>query len=244
MKAVTVLLVAALGLVSTACAEENAGTEVGNPILVDIGFTVHNQTGIEALAVDTAWMAVERIRLRRADVCEDEPGIVILGPIATDLLAGGAPPELTGVALRAGDYCRFEFEWDAFSTGLPPHAPPELVDAAIAITGRRGDGARFVLRSDRSDEVRMDAVNGAFTLDEATRMLFVSLDMGRLFQGVELDDAVVSADGVIYIDDRRNDDLLDRFEDNLRAASRLFRDLDGDGALAPGEAGDDDVLAR
>lgn len=248
MTPITKLLAGALALAGVACigpgAGPSAGTEVGNPILVDLDFAVHDRTGALALTVDTAWLAVERIRLRRADTCEVEPGIVIPGPIAVDLLAAGPPPALTDVALETGDYCRFEVEWDAFAAGLPPGAPAELAGAAIAITGTRSDGTPFVLRSERNDEIRLDGVNGAFTLDEATTALFVGMDLARLFAGVELDAAVVSADGIIYIDDARNGDLIDLFEDNLRAAAELFDDDDDNGELDPGEADADDVLAR
>lgn len=251
MTRATVSLSAVLALASIAC----VGTDVGNPqtdggipgvdapppVLLSLDFALHNQ---QAMPVRGAWLAVERIRLRSASACEGEPRVDLEGPIVVDLLAAGPPASLSGLQVPAEGYCRFEVKWNAFSSGLPAGTPPALVGATIAIEGDRDDGTPFLLRSARDDAMRLDAVNGAFTIGEATHALFVGLDVTRLFAGVDLDTATVAGDGTIYIDGDNNPDLLDIFDDNLRAAAELFDDDDGDGELAAGEAGDLDALAR
>lgn len=112
------------------------------------------------------------------------------------------------------------------------------------MAGTCGDGIPFVLRSDRSDELRLDAVDGAFPIDATTHALFVAFDGAGLFAGVDLDAAAVGDDGVIRIEDGSNDALLSAFEANLDAATRLFDDDDGDGDLDADERDPDDVLAE
>ncbi len=216
------------------------GTDTGNPV-VDVDFALLES---QPAGIDNAWLAVERIRLRSASACNGAAEAEFPGPFAIDLLSPGAIPELSGLEVPGTDYCRFEVEWDAFASELPPTAPPELGDASIVLMGARGDGTRFVLRSARNDELRLDAVDGAFTIDEATSALFVGLDSAGLLAGIDLDAAVVAGDGIIHIDDDDNSDLLDIFDDNVDAASRLFDDDDGDGNLEPDETDPDDVLAE
>jgi hypothetical protein len=161
-----------------------------------------------------------------------------------DLLAPGPVEQLAGLDMPSGNYCRFEVKWNAFSSGLPPGTPPELDESSIAITGTRGDGTSFVLRSARDDELRLDAVEGAFTIDEATNALFVGLNTARLFTGVDLDAAVIDPDGTIYIDGENNEPLLRVFDDNLRDAASLFDDDNGNGELDADESEPAEALAN
>jgi hypothetical protein len=230
-------LCALLAAASAAC----TGTDVGNPV-VDVDFALLQTQS--PLAVDQAWLAVDRIRLRSAAACEGAAEREFEGPFAVDLLAPGPSDQLAGLDMPSGGYCRFEVKWNAFSSGLPPEAPPLLDQSSIAITGTRGDGTPFVLRSARDDELRLDAVAGEFTIDDATTALFVGLDTERLFTGVDVDAAVVDPDGTIYIDGENNPTLLDAFDANLRDAASLFDDDDGDGELGADESEAADALAN
>jgi hypothetical protein len=159
------------------------------------------------------------------------------------MLAPGPAPALTDLEVSATNYCRFEFRWDALrdeGTG----APGELLDASILLQGRRADGTRFVLRSERGDEMRLDARNGSFTVDDLTSALFVTFDVQDLFDGIDIDGAEVGGDNTIRIEDGENDDLLSIFDDNLADAAKLFDDKDGDGELDPEERDSTDVLAE
>lgn len=217
------------------------GTDVGNPV-VDVDFALLRSQ--ELFTVDEAWLAVDRMRLRSAAACDGAAEREFEGPFVVDLLTPGPAPSLAELDVPAIGYCRFEVKWNAFSSGLPPGTPPELLEASIVIKGARADGTSFVLRSKRDDELRLDAVGGEFTIDEATSTLFVGLQAARLFEGVDLDAAVVNASGVIEIDSEDNVDLLTIFDQNLRAAAGLFDDDDGDGELDPDEAEEIDALAN
>jgi len=180
--------------------------------------------------------------MRDATTCDGEIEVELNGPFAVDARAPGAIPELTDIETTALTYCRFELRWSPYE-GPATDVPTELVGASFLIEGTRSDGARFVLRTDRNDELRLDARGAGFELDEATGALFVGFAAGQLFDGVMLDLAVAGADGVVRIEDGSNDDILDVFEANLEAAARLFDDDDDDGELDPDEREETEVLA-
>ena len=230
------------------------GTDVGNPV-VDVDFPLYNDSfedeggnGTlravgETTTLTEAWMAVERIRLRDAVNCNGNAEIELVGPFAIDLLDAGPVPQLTGIEMPAIGYCRFELRWAVLDTTPPAGAPLELEGASIVIKGARGDGTPFVLRSDRGDELRLDAVGGEFTIDDATVTLFVGFDGKRLFSTVDLDGAVVDGDGTIRIEPGSNDAQLSVFNDNVDTATELFDDDDADGQLDPEERDSTDILA-
>lgn len=235
-------------LLPTSC----AGTDVGNGF-VDVDFALYDSAESAAaalnaapagLAVTNAWVAVERVRLRSAASCEGDSELELVGPFAIDMLAAGAPAALSDLEVSYVDYCRFELRWDELDDGSAPGAPDELVGASVLIEGTRGDGTPFVLRSERGDQLRLDARDGSFSIDEMTSALFVAFDAQTLFDEVDLDAAVVGGDGVIRIEDGANDDLLETFDDNLATAAKLFDDNDGDKELDPDERDETDVLAE
>lgn len=229
------------------------GTDVGNPV-VDMDFALYDSSeststakarfsvAAAGLVVDTAWVTVERIRLRPADDCDGGAQDEFIGPFVVDMLAPGAPPALSDLEVSSTSFCRVEFRWDA-SDVADAAAPAELVNASILLEGRRGDGTRFVLRSERGDEMRLDARNGSFTIDDLTNALFVTFDVQDLFDGVDIDSADVGDDNTIRIEDGNNEDLLRVFDDNLADVAKLFDDKDGDGELDPEERDSTDVLA-
>lgn len=230
------------------------GTDVGNPV-VDIDFAVYDSdppgssaqarlaVAPSGLNVDTAWVIVERIRLRAASDCEGGTQDEFVGPFAVDMLAAGAPPALSGLAVSATSFCRIELRWDELGEGVIAGAPAELVGASILLEGRRGDGTRFVVRSKRGEELRLDARATAFTIDDLESALFVTFDVQDLFDSVDIDAAEVGDDNIIRIEEGSNDELLAIFDENLDAAAKLFEDLDGNGELDPDERNDTDVLA-
>jgi len=239
-----------VALVATAC----TGTDVGNPV-VDVDVAIYDESfppadgatrrgGGDLITLTAGWVAVERVRLRDAADCDGDAEVELVGPFVVDMFAPGAIPELSGIEVPELGYCRFELRWDAFDDGLPTGAPPELAGASIVIEGTRGDGTAFVLRSERGDELRLDAVGGSFDVTDATNALFVAFEGPTLFAGLDLDMAIVGGDGVIAIDDSTNDELLAVFDNNLANASKLFDDDDDDGELDDTERDPDDALAE
>lgn len=236
-------------LAAAAC----TGTDVGNPV-VDVELALYEpsfpaepaaaaRTTVRpgeaaTVTIEEAWVAIDRVRLRAAAACEGQAELEIADAFALDLLAPGPIPRLAMLEVTATDYCRFELRWaSAEADELPAGAPAELAGASIYLAGTRGDGAPFVLRSDRGDELRLDAIGGGFPIDHATGALFVAFSGQALLAGVNLEAAALEG-GVARIEDGSNDDQLAAFEANLEAAVRLFDDDDNDGELDPDERAD------
>ncbi|NNE35846.1 MAG: hypothetical protein HKN13_11440, partial [Rhodothermales bacterium] len=107
-----------LVILTTALLWSCTGTDVGNGI-VDVDFAVYDSSESSALAaaappgltITSAWVAVERVRLRDAASCEGETEAEFIGPFAVDMLAAGSIPELSGLEVLFTDYCRFELRW-------------------------------------------------------------------------------------------------------------------------------------
>jgi len=204
----------------------STGTDVGNPIEVELAFTAYDLVAGEVV-VDQASIAVERIRLRPADDCEGGAEIELAGPFTLDLLD---PEGLAGLPLDAEAWCRIEMTWHR----------DEATNTAIRVAGNAA-GDRFEIRSRRNDELRIEALDaGGFTVDQAA--LFVAFDMAIWLDGVDLAGAERAQDGSIAVSEESNRDLLERFEGNVESASRLFADGDGDGALGDDEHDDSDAL--
>lgn len=227
------------------------GTDVGNGF-VDVDMVLYDSAGSssrsqstvapDGLVVTEAWVAVDRVRLRRAAPCDDTSVTELAGPYAVNMLARGSVGELQGIEVETTGYCRFELRWDELDEA-GNGAPAELVGASIYIAGTRQDGTEFVLRSRRNDELRLDARDGAFTIDAMTHALFVAFDVQNLFDGVDIDNADIGADDTIRIEEGSNEVLLDQFDANLAVSADLFDDDDDSGDLEAGERDDADTLA-
>jgi len=206
------------------------GTDVGNPVTVDLEFASYGRETAGAV-VERATVTVERIRLRPAANCEGGAEIEIEGPFTLDLTSPSPLADLTGLDLAGPAYCRFEMTWH----------PDETSDLAILVAGSAG-GDPFQIRSRRNDELRVEALDEAgFTIDAAA--LFVAFDMAAWLDGIDLASAERDAGGAIVVSDDSNQGLLDQFEANVESAIALFADGDGDGALDDDEHDDADALA-
>ncbi len=207
------------------------GTDVGNPVTVDLEFASYGRETAGAV-VERAAVTVERIRLRPAANCDGGAEIELEGPFTLDLTRPTPLADLTGLELAGQAWCRFEMTWH----------PDETSDLAILVAGSAAGGDPFEIRSRRNDELRVDALDDAgFTIDAAA--LFVAFDMAAWLDGIDLASADRDAGGAIVVSDDSNRDLLDRFEANVESAVALFADGDGDGALDDDEHDDTDALA-
>jgi hypothetical protein len=221
----------------------SCGTEIGNPV-VDVRFAL-SRAEAPAFLLDTAFVSVERVRLRNAADCNGGAEFELEGPLAVDLLSPETPAALQNIEVSGGAYCRFEFAWHVSSEELPPEVPTELQGASLLFAGTRDDGVRIVLRSERADELRLDALDEAgFPISAATHALFVAFREDALFADIDFTSALPDAEGVVRIEPGQNDALLDQFEANLDQALRLFDDDNDSGSLDANEEDDDDTLAQ
>lgn len=228
------------------------GTDVGNP-RIDVDVVAYGDLPPAKSAllpaapsgtIDAVWVSVDRVRLRAAATCDGDTEIDLEGPFAVDARAPGAIDALSDIEVTGDLYCRFELRWRPYD-GDDPAAPAELAGAALLVEGSAGDGTPFILRSERNDELRLDAIDGAgFPISDATGALFVAFDVEALLDGVDLESAEVGTGGVIRIESGSNDELLAIVDDNLAALVELYDDNDADSELDPDERDETDVLAR
>ena len=228
------------------------GTDVGNGV-IDIDVDVHGEIpepptafapAAGSASVNEAWVSVDRIRLRDAVTCDDQTELDLRGPFAIDARASGAITALSDIEVASTDYCRFELRWSPYK-GPVTGVPDELPGASFLIKGTRADGISFILRSERGNELRLDARSDmGFSINDATHALWVGFDLANLFKGISLDTAIVDNDGIIRIEKDSNRALLDVFDDNIDRVAKLFDDNDGNGELDPNERSDNETLAE
>ncbi len=231
-----------LAIALLALAPACAGTETGNPIAIEMG--IHDDTTAGPV-ITGAWLAVAQVGFRREAACTpDSPATVTVdGPFLLDLQAGTTPAALAGVDLAAGGYCSFEVLWDQGPADPPAPVPPELGGATVLVTGDRGDGTPFVIRSARVDAMVLDSLELQVLIPVADLDMFIDFDGDRLLLSLDLGTAVVDPDGVIRIETGSNDTLLALFERDLHGAAALYDDDDGDGVLDPEERAQGQALA-
>jgi hypothetical protein len=73
--------------------------------------------------------------------------------------------------------------------------------------------------------------------------LIVGLDVDQWFQGVDWD-AADQTDGVIFIDENRNEDIFENIYSAIRSSARLVKDEDDDGEIDDDEFEDEDDLGE
>ncbi len=236
MKPSLALLASLLALAPLAC----EGTEVGNPF--HLGLAAYNVMPAAGITVDQAWLVVDRVRFRPTADCEGDADIERTDQLAIDIRTGVIPPALRELAGTSSSYCRIELRWKGLDGAVPAGAPAELAGASVVVVGTRGDGKRFVIRSTRSDELKLRARGAGIGVGGITA-LFAGFDLTAWLSGIDLATATVGADDVVRLDDTNNLALRDLFDDNVAAAAKLFADRDGDERLDDDERDDDDALA-
>lgn len=226
-----------------------AGTEVGNPVAdTRVSLTARSSDGDVALAaapsqahdaggasivIEELWVVLDDIRFVLDEDCaaqRDRRG-VIEGPFAVELVAR---PALLTEALPSGRYCSVQTMIDRLAAADEP-AIPALDGHSIVVRGRRGDGVAFAIQSRVKAPFMLRARGDSFATADASRALILAFDAGLWLRGVDLAGAAPDASGEIRVEGS-GDPRLRAFEQNVRRSLKLFRDLDGDGALDEREA--------
>ena len=232
------------GLALSSC----VGTDVGNPQESDVEIDVkgYESTNASALTlpsglrIDSAWISLSQFEFRPADDC-DARATVVEQPILVDVISNQTVTERPTFSTDAGQYCRLDASFIPWSGDVPEGAPDAIVGQAIVVEGARADGTEFVVRSDMDIQLRMNATNNAFALDEGTEKLIIGFAIDEWFNESALD-AIDPADEPIIIDQGSNTAVWAQFNAALRRSSRLFRDDDGDNEIGMSERADE--LAR
>lgn len=224
------------------------------PVNVALGFAGYASDASLALGareaavnhVEQAWLSVERLRFHEAGRRDDPAGRSDLaGPVFVELVGGRAVGGRDALRLEVRRYAGVDGAFHVVER--EGESPRDMGGASILVLGRRADGVRFVIRSQRADsmDLRATAPRG-FAVREADVGLFVGIDLSAWLRGVDLRAAEVDHAGdtpLIRIDERSNTEMLQVFERNVPAGIALFRDEDADGVLSIREHASDKPLA-
>ncbi len=249
----TVRILGALVTAALLSCGPKGGTDVGNGATVSFnvrGFQAPPAGGAQSVVlasgveVDALWIAVERFRIRPGEECNASADgeREVLGPLVVDLLSTVRAEALPELAVPSGPYCRVRLDLHEVALEeLPPGAPAELAEHAVMVTGRRSDGVPFTARTNLSTEFRLDAKDEPVLIAAGENALIIGYELDGLVASLDLDS---HAGPTIMIDDASAPQTVAAFDKALRAAARLFRDEDEDGALSPSESAPGKELAE
>lgn len=223
-------------------------TETGNPEMEQQTFTVTAHTSAPdevslepgrraaSITLTSAWMVLGDVAFVAAEGCDPgAPEALVPGPRAVDLVAD---PEIVELALESDAFCRVTIPVQPIEdTAVPDGAPDMLRGRSFLISGTRADGLPFTISSTVDAELALGSEADPFEVGEGSDLL-LAVDVASWFRGVPIDRANPDASGYIWIDEERNGDILDVFEERLETALELFAD-DGDHQVDE----DDDLLA-
>lgn len=228
-----------------ACA---GGSETGNPAVpTEIALSVRTSdaqlialnrgagadAGAGGAVLREAWIAFGEAAFLDPDDCARFGELEVFGEtlVIADLAHAGA---LLAIDARADGHCGLVVPLPARNPLVPAGAPQELANHSVVLKGERADGTSFLLTLPEHDELELAALGGS--LAPLEHRLLLSFDIAAWMRGVDLEGAEVGGDGVIHIDPRQNNALLDRFEENLECSLELYSDGDEDGTVSSGDA--------
>lgn len=226
-----------------------SGTDVGN------GRTRLNLLGYEqptraltlasGVRIDSLHAVVRRVRLQPGTLCDNDDGeIDIERVLVSDLVGQGLlnPREQREWTLNSDTFCELRLDFHRLEAGepVPAGTPPELVDRTIRMQGVRQDGVPFVVESEISEELELEARNGSFELPKLDSSIILAFELSSWVAALELD---ALGAGPILVNKDSNAEQLQQFEDAVKLSMRLFRDDNGDDDLSADEHAPGDELA-
>lgn len=212
-----------------------AGTETGNPDLIDVEPVVlavsTSDSSVAQVGDSTGGFGISALQMRvGAVVGLDCEGNSITNP--RDVEAGSFDLLEGTMALSVPFYegqCGIQLQLAA----APANDPlTTLRGAALRVAGVAADGSQFAVHSSSALKVTIASPH-ELPLEDA---LLVSVDLADLFANLDLSDATVDAQGVVQLTVDSNAELLHSFEQHAPGAFHLYRDLDEDGTLSAPDA--------
>jgi hypothetical protein len=229
---VKLVIASAVLLVTGGEAPMNEGDRASSVELALVGHSSRSAVALGVPAapgqvqVQDAHLSLRDVRLREASRC-DRPGgaLVAAGPIIAELVSGRAAGVDAAKVMAPGTYCRLEYA-PRRAEGRSGGAPAELRGHTVMVRGRRHDGVRFIIRSQRRELVQLLARKaGGFSIGPGRTRLVLSADLGRWLEGIDLEALIPGRgkNGIIRIDESSHRELLRIFEGNLVAGLTLCR---------------------
>ncbi len=189
------------------------GTDIGNAMQLSVA--AEGQVLSEArdvAQISEAWMNVSKFEIAACSAGE-EVETYFEGPFTVDLLADQSLGE---VDVSFDTICELEFYAEPASVASDPIGS----GVSIYLEARSPLGNDVIVNSAFDDEFEVEE---ELTLQQALNRLTVLFDVDLWFDGVDPDSGVIDG-GTIFIDADNNADLLQDFEDNVRASARLTED--------------------
>lgn len=215
------------------------GTEIGNPAEgSDLTLTaVSSGTGVALINADApdadtvvegAWVVLGDVRFVYDDDCSRgmDSRVTVPGPLVVDLLSGATLP----VDLPADvDYCRVRIPLTR-AESPSDGAPDELFGHSVLLTGTHV-GRPFMIRTGGRPTLELRSMDEPFRLGAEGGAILLAFDVSGWLAGLDLDAAAGDAEDSIVIDEDNERGLLNVFDENLRNALTLYRDVNADGSL-------------
>src|SRR5512140_2518722 len=116
-------------LTATGC----TGSHIGNPSArLSLSLTGYDSPEASGVAIDEAWIALDRVRLRSAEECgRHDDTTDVPAPLAAELVGNEMLPERPELDAEATAYCRIELRFDDLAAGALEGMPPGMSDRSI-----------------------------------------------------------------------------------------------------------------
>jgi hypothetical protein len=211
----------ALGALLLACQPlDPNGTDSGNALTLSVegrgieappsGPHSPPSTLIEPL-VDAAWLGLKELRFEYCDGARERTDFV--GTHALNLLER---TEIGTTPLTEHALCGLRMEVDAGLTD-------PIENLSIFLSGVTAEGTLFEFASELRDSVRVEDIAGALEAEGENLKVLLSFDLSIWLHGLDIDSGELT-NGIVFVDESNNKDLLDVFETNFHESVDLLKD--------------------
>jgi hypothetical protein len=183
--------------------------------------------------VEGAWLRFDRIATSScpATSIAATGSSLISGAFVVDLLDANAQfPDLT---LATDPLCGIELTLASGATNAAGPPPGPLGAASILVTGTRQDGAPFAIST--STTLRFTLLAPAPIDPAEYESVLLGFDVAVWLTGTDLAAVPLDAQGVARLDGALQPGSTTTFETQVPAGTRLYPDLNGNGALDANE---------
>ena len=162
-----------------------------------------------------------------------------VGPYVYDAVLKKIEGEAPKVELVDGSYKRVEFQM-LRNFGAPDTDP--LLGHVFAMKGEftKNDGQKIPVEIEWSIALnfRIAGDKGAFVKTGEDNSLIVDFNIGKWFDGIDLESALIDAEGTMYINRTNNSEIMKKLLKNMKIHSGFGKDQNKDGKLDADERAD------
>jgi hypothetical protein len=236
MKTFVTLLTILMLLAFTSCEKQNSGTATVSLDFKAINGTVELKSDskgdpIEGLEIDSAIIILEKIELKLQgtdedddlegeDDADDDNEFLYTGPYVIDLLSQTSEPDLPLADFKAGIYTKLEAE--LYVDEERGHSV--YISGTFTTNDIDPKDLKFVFTYSQTEDFKAENPDGFEVNEDMINNIWVLLDLGSLFAGVDFSEANIDEDDIIRINKESNNDIADIIESNLENATEIDDD--------------------